>query len=102
MSQCLFFLLDAFVVWDRMHGCACICFSSSREVDFNQRLNRKTRNQPADETKQGIRMEYNDDGDENSTRVIYENDVVDENNVKDDNNEDDGDVDDKQQRRVTF
>lgn len=99
MSQCLFFLLDAFVVWDRMHGCACICFSSSREVDFNQRLNRKTRNQPADETKQGIRMEYNDDGDENSTRVIYEND---ENNVKDNNNEDDGDVDDKQQRRVTF
>lgn len=44
-------------------------------------------------------MEYNDDGDENSTRVIYENDVVDENDVKDDYNDND---DDKQQRRVTF
>lgn len=33
MSQCLFFLLDAFVV----SGSACICFLGSREVDFNQR-----------------------------------------------------------------
>lgn len=75
MSQCLCFLLDdAFVAFGLY-----VSVFRFKGSWFQSTLNRKTRNQPADETKQGIERNKNNAGEHNGN----ENDVVDDDNDDD-------------------